>query len=190
MEPRLSPSAYAMLGFLAFGEASGYDLRRVAADTVANFWAAADSQIYPALTQLEAAGLVTSTDQPGSRGRQVYRITPEGERALDDWLRQPARAPAFRHPAMIRLFFGWRLPAADLRLLIDRRRDQLREQLSGIERQRADANGMLAALPEGSDVARKAAFGALIIDGGVEITAAELRWWDTVAERLLPAANH
>ena len=78
------------------------------------FWAASFGQIYPELRRLEQAGLVVGASEPrGERKRTVYELTPEGERALDEWLREPDAACELRDLGLLKLFFAGRLPHED-----------------------------------------------------------------------------
>ena len=94
--PRLTTTEYAMLGFLASGESSGYDLARTADRSIAYMWAPSRSQIYKALPRLVALGLATSreVEQRGRPDKAVYRITRSGRAALRAWLEDDAEAPS------------------------------------------------------------------------------------------------
>jgi len=64
--------------------ASGYDLKDAFNETVAHFWSAELSQIYPTLKRLEERGLLRSRREPSPKGpdRRVYRLTGEGREEL------------------------------------------------------------------------------------------------------------
>ena len=86
-EPRTLPAtSYAILGLLTFGEMSGYDLMKLAAQSVAYFWTPAKSQIYGELKRLVEAGFATAREvaQHQRPDKRLFRITPEGEWALRD----------------------------------------------------------------------------------------------------------
>lgn len=93
--PRLTTTEYAMLGLLASGESSGYDLARAADRTIAFMWAPSRSQIYKALPRLVDHGLATSreVEQRGRPDKAVYRITRAGRTTLRAWLEDDAEAP-------------------------------------------------------------------------------------------------
>ena len=63
-----STLGYAILGLLADGPQTGYDLTRRMERPVGFYWTARHSQIYPELARLEAAGLVRHRSSTG-RGR-------------------------------------------------------------------------------------------------------------------------
>ena len=78
-----------MLALLAIeGENSGYDLLKKVAKAIGFVWGPAKSQLYTLLPRLVRDGLAESRHVPQERrpDKQVYRISDEGRRLLDDWL--------------------------------------------------------------------------------------------------------
>src|SRR6266498_3414253 len=57
MDHRLSTTEGAVLGLIAFGERSGYELSRLAANSVEHLWTPSQSQIYKTLPRLVSRGL-------------------------------------------------------------------------------------------------------------------------------------
>ncbi len=123
---------YALLGVLARGPASGYDLTRQLQAPIGFFWRARHSQIYPELARLEAQGhvtheLVTQQDHPD---KKVYTITPEGQEALRLWATEPVEAAVVRDEFLLKTYCLWLSdPAAALALFRDHERihvEQLR----------------------------------------------------------------
>ena len=97
---RLSPTAYVILGMLAWRPMSGYDIKAVVDNSTRLFWAASYGQIYPELKRLADAGLVEGEPEPGSaRRRTVYKVTRSGPQgAAPGWRRSRARSSsATRH---------------------------------------------------------------------------------------------
>jgi DNA-binding PadR family transcriptional regulator len=88
MDNSLTTTEGAVLGLVAFGEASGYDLARLAATSVAHIWTPSQSQIYKTLPRLAARGLTRTREieQRGRPDKAVYRITRKGTSALRRWL--------------------------------------------------------------------------------------------------------
>jgi DNA-binding PadR family transcriptional regulator len=66
--------------------------------------------VVPALAALRRTGparLLTEDREEGGRRRRTYAITPDGRRALDAWLHEPATAQVeLRHPGLLKLFFS------------------------------------------------------------------------------------
>ena len=92
----LTTTEGAVLGLVAFGEASGYELARLAASSVAHIWTPSQSQIYKTLPRLAALGLtrVREIEQRGRPDKAVYRITRTGRGVLRRWLDDVEDEPA------------------------------------------------------------------------------------------------
>jgi DNA-binding PadR family transcriptional regulator len=130
--------AYVVLGMVRLGARSGYEIKQAVELSIRFFWTISQAQIYPALVQLEAAGLIAGRDEPrGRRARRLYEITPAGEVALDAWLRRPEPLPfELRDIGMVKLFFADELPgddAAALRAQVRRRSAERVAELREIE---------------------------------------------------------
>jgi PadR family transcriptional regulator, regulatory protein AphA len=103
----LARTAFVVLGMLAIGgDRSGYDIRKAIESSVGYFWGESYGQIYPALKQLTALGLIKPGGDPGKQRRQAYRITPAGRAALSDWLAAPFQNDPPRNEFLLKLFFG------------------------------------------------------------------------------------
>jgi DNA-binding PadR family transcriptional regulator len=133
-----TPTGYTVLGLLSFGsELSGYELKQWA-DNLRFFWPAPSmSQVYREVERLAAAGLVAQRRvvREGTRTTKVYRLTPEGERVVRDWLATPPDPPVLRHPVALRVFFGHLLDPAELRAAIEAHRawcDDMLAQLGAV----------------------------------------------------------
>jgi DNA-binding PadR family transcriptional regulator len=139
---------------LGLGPKSGYEIKRAVEISIRFFWTISQAQIYPALEQLEAAGLVRGRDEPrGRRPRRIYEITDPGREALAEWLRRPEQMPfELRDIGMVKLFFADALSRDDaLELLAAvRSRSEARvRELHGIEpeaRAAADAGDLFPLL--------------------------------------------
>ena len=110
--PRQNKSRYAVLGFLSWQPASGYDIRRAIAESVGHFWSESYGQIYPALRELERDGLAVRSIEhtPGRPDRHVYTITDAGRLELERWLQQATDPHVYRVEVLIKLFFGEQVP--------------------------------------------------------------------------------
>ncbi len=106
--PPLTPTGRVILGMIAFGRQTGYDIKQFVDKSTRHFWAASYGQIYPELRRLEEQGLITGTPEPtGGRARTVYELTDTGRTALGEWL-EPEADPMFevRDEGMLKLFFS------------------------------------------------------------------------------------
>src|SRR2546421_11891095 len=78
---------WAVLGLIALGPRSGYDIKRIVDRSIRHFWAASYGQIYPELKRLQEAGWIVGDDAPrGGRARRLYRIPAVGRGAPRGWL--------------------------------------------------------------------------------------------------------
>jgi PadR family transcriptional regulator AphA len=96
VERTLSTTEGAVLGLLAFGERSGYDLVVLAESSVAHLWTPSQSQIYKTLPRLLGWGLARrrEVEQHGRPDKALYRITADGRRTLRSWLDEVEDEPA------------------------------------------------------------------------------------------------
>jgi DNA-binding PadR family transcriptional regulator len=106
----MTTTEYAVLGLLAFGERSGYDLARAASRSVGYMWAPSRSQIYKVLPRLVQSGLARSkeVEQHGRPDKALYRLTTEGRDALRAWVEEVEGDPAGGSSVfLLKLFFAW-----------------------------------------------------------------------------------
>jgi DNA-binding PadR family transcriptional regulator len=145
MEP-LTPTGRVILALIRRGKTTGYEIKQLVDVSTRFFWAASYGQIYPELRRLEEAGLVEGTHEPqGGRQRRSYSLTPDGEAALDGWLRSTSELTyELRDEGLLKLFFSDELPpTARLNLLrrMRRRHEQVVAQLSQVEPGAREAGG-------------------------------------------------
>ena len=95
---------HALLGLLADGPASGYDLLKVFDRSLAFVWPATQSQLYGELNRLADDNLIMVSHQ-GPRGRKDYTITEEGRAELEHWITEVDPERVRRNDAMLRVFF-------------------------------------------------------------------------------------
>lgn len=86
--PKRTTTSYALLGILATGPMSAYELAKSMRFSGTRYlWPRTESRIYLEPRNLVNAGLATvSVEHIGRRARSVYKITNEGRRALTAWL--------------------------------------------------------------------------------------------------------
>jgi DNA-binding PadR family transcriptional regulator len=91
----LSTTEASVLGLVAFGERSGYDLARLAETSVAHIWTPSRSQIYKVLPRLVAARLADAREVAQKRrpDKSLYSISPLGARTLRAWLDEVEEEP-------------------------------------------------------------------------------------------------
>jgi DNA-binding PadR family transcriptional regulator len=133
----LSATGRVVLGLIAFGMRTGYDIKVFVDKTTRYFWAASYGQIYPELKHLEEQGLVRGRPEPsGGRARTVYELTEAGEAALKAWLSSDdEQVYELRDEGMLKLFFSDSLPEQRIEIVraIRRREERGLAHLRSIE---------------------------------------------------------
>jgi PadR family transcriptional regulator, regulatory protein AphA len=133
----LSATGRVVLGLIAFGKRTGYDIKTFVDRTTRYFWAASYGQIYPELKCLEKRGLVRGRPEPsGGRARTVYELTEAGETGLKDWLgSDDEQLYELRDEGMLKLFFSDSLPTQQIEIVraIRRREERALTHLREIE---------------------------------------------------------
>jgi PadR family transcriptional regulator, regulatory protein AphA len=91
----LSTTEASVLGLVAFGERSGYDLAQLAEQSVAYMWTPSRSQIYKVLPRLVGMQFANAREvaQEGRPDKSLYSITPLGARTLRAWLDEVEEEP-------------------------------------------------------------------------------------------------
>jgi DNA-binding PadR family transcriptional regulator len=133
----LSPTGRVILGLIAFGKRTGYDIKTFVDKTTRYFWAASYGQIYPELKRLEDLGLVRGRPEPsGGRARTVYELTNAGSAALEHWLgSDEEQLYELRDEGMLKLFLSDSLPERriDIVRAMRRREERALAHLRAIE---------------------------------------------------------
>jgi PadR family transcriptional regulator, regulatory protein AphA len=126
---------YAVLGLLALGARTGYDIKRMADEALGHFWNESFGHIYPILKRLDERGWVTKTVEPqeGRPDRKVYALTPGGEAALREWFALPIEPVPPRNELLLKLFFGPLAPRGDLIEQVEAHGARQREALANLD---------------------------------------------------------
>jgi DNA-binding PadR family transcriptional regulator len=164
---------------------TGYELKKFFDTSVAHFWNAELSQIYPALKSMESEGLVemkveVQEDRPN---RKVYSITKSGRHELLDWLARPAEREQVREPILIKVFFGSSLSKRELISIIENCADETRTAVTYLQY----AHQFVDKFVETLGLEHEALFWRLTIDCGLKIHQAELDWADEAVRQIQAA---
>ncbi len=173
----LSATAYVILGMVSREARSGYEIKVLVDETTRFFWAASYGQIYPELKRLAEAGLIEGADAPrGKRKRTVYAITPQGEAALKEWLRQPPATYELREEGLLKLFFAGVLP-----------REEAVEVVRSMRGYRAGQAEQLRALEPKAREKEEAGepFPLIVLRGGIEFNERLVEWCERTEAELL-----
>jgi PadR family transcriptional regulator AphA len=172
MSDALSPTGRVILGMIAFGKRTGYDIKTFVDKTTRYFWAASYGQIYPELRRLEEQGLVQGRQEPSGGGaRTVYELTEAGTAALERWLESDA-GPSYelRDEGMLKLFFSDSLP--------ERRIDIVRGMRAREERALAHLRSIEPHASQGP------AGSYLTLQMGIELTERAIQWCEATERQL------
>jgi PadR family transcriptional regulator, regulatory protein AphA len=171
----LSPTAFVILGMLAWRPMSGYDVKSIVDNSTRFFWAASYGQIYPELRRLAEAGYVEGAAEEGSgRKRTAYRITADGREALAEWLAREPRTFEYRDEGLLKLFFASASPET---------------AVASLEAKRAFHESKLAQLREIEAEGHAEGFVALVLRYGIESSEWMAGWCEREAERLRTEAG-
>lgn len=130
-KPRLTSTSFAVLGLLARGPMSAYEIAKETRDSLNHFWPRAERRIYDEPKRLAAAGYVTFEEQKRSgRWRTVYTISPAGRRALQDWFSRGCPPPQFESEAVLKVSLGDLAEPGQLKEILEDLEDQSRARLA------------------------------------------------------------
>jgi DNA-binding PadR family transcriptional regulator len=126
---------HGLLGLLAEGPASGYDLARRFQQVLGQIWPAQHPKIYAELRRLSDDGLI-EVESEGARRRKAYRITDAGFAEIRHWLTEDPVDHTMRVQSLLRSLFFWLMEPDDLRRHLD---DEARFFAQSAERYRGYA---------------------------------------------------
>jgi DNA-binding PadR family transcriptional regulator len=179
VERDVPPTTYAVLGMLTFGELSGYDLGKLIDRSISRFgFQPAKSQVYAALRRLVGLGWATdrAVAQQDRPDKRLYRITPEGEKALRQWLESPVVEPeVVRSPFLLKVFFGALIPAETLLAQMKEAHRRAIEELESLEEVQREIAG------SGRTDLR---FPGLVVQFGLAHNRASVGWTGDMLEEL------
>src|SRR2546423_12666265 len=84
---------YGVLGLLKGEPLHGYEVKNRFEAMLGGTWEVNIGQIYTTLQRLERDGLARPIGHRGARGKLQYELSPQGHKALDQWLRPPDSGP-------------------------------------------------------------------------------------------------
>ena len=165
---------HALLGALAEGDASGYDLVKLFNSSLANVWPATQSQIYTELTKLADAELIKVSDA-GPRGRKEYALTDAGLTELRRWLTETRPKRPTRNEALLRVFFLGVLSREQTSAYLAEMIDAATRDHAALEAVRDNADW------DGSNLS---VYGRLALEWGLRFTRMRGEWAEWAAEQL------
>ncbi len=121
---------FAILGLLSRQPLSGYDIKKIIADSASLYWSGNNNQIYTTLIQLNKEDLVAFEviTQDYVPSKKVYSITQLGLEELRKWLNSPIDPPEMHNTFLVRLTWADLLTKEELNNLLDNYEEEVRVQ--------------------------------------------------------------
>lgn len=179
-----STLGFALLGLLARGPRTGYELSRSLTRPISLFWHARHSQVYPELAKLRDDGLVSYEviDGPGPRDTKRYEATAAGRDTLHRWLAEPAVPEPARDQFLLKVWSVHLLDKDAAVGMVEARRDGHAHQLAAY---RATATAMEEERGGAIDDPMTPAFGEYaVLQRGVRFEEMALAWCEWLLTRL------
>jgi PadR family transcriptional regulator, regulatory protein AphA len=128
---------YAILGFLSWRSFTGYDIKKIIADSTGFYWSGNNNQVYTSLVQLHRDGLVTSEIQYQERypSRKVYSITDQGRKELKSWVQSAPEPAQIRKSFLVQLAWADQLDPAEMDRLLEKYEYEVKMQLMMLKEQ-------------------------------------------------------
>jgi DNA-binding PadR family transcriptional regulator len=167
---------HALLGLLSEGPKYGHQLRQEFEARTGDVWPLNVGQVYTTLQRLERDGLVES-DGSGEGPQKRFRITPDGTREFESWLRTPPdlTSPP-RDELVIKVLVAAALPDVDVNEVLQVHRRYLVELMQQWTRLKEDEGDFDLSL-------------ALVVDAELFRLDSVVRWLDAAAGRLKRASE-
>jgi PadR family transcriptional regulator AphA len=121
----------AILGFLSWKPFTGYELKKLMAESDIFYWSGNNNQIYTALVQLHKEGLVTIEVQHQEHlpSRKIYTLTENGFVALKEWVFSNPELPQLKKSFLVQLAWSNQLNHKELDTLIEKYENEVNMQV-------------------------------------------------------------
>lgn len=163
---------YAILGLLSWRPLTGYDLKKMFADSVALYWSGNNNQIYHTLVDLHEEGWVTQEiqQQDNYPARKIYSITDKGVSRLKKWVQTRPELPELKNAFLIQLEWADLLEPQELDALAGEYEDEVLMQLMMLWAKEQPLNKSVARTP------REAYLWGMIRENWIHFYECELQW--------------
>jgi len=137
---RKNNTLYAILGMIAQGPRSGYDIRKPFNESLSFFWSESYGQIYPALKEIVKEGYAEEQVEPNDpRKKKLYRISAKGLEIFREWLSRPVDPINYRDELLLKIFLASPQDHRAILSQIEREREELTSNLAKLREQEAQA---------------------------------------------------
>jgi DNA-binding PadR family transcriptional regulator len=170
---------HALLGLLARGPASGWDLQQSFDSSLAQVWPASHSQVYSELNKLAGEGLVSVASE-GPRRRKEYTLARAGRLEWLRWMAEESNAQPRRSEMLLRVFFLDLIPA-----------DGAAELLRSVGSEARSYEDQLRALAPrlAADVGPMSTNGVLALEYGIRLARLQQEWAKWASDRVQEAPD-
>ena len=167
---------HALLALLSEGPKYGLQLQQEFEARTGEVWPLNVGQVYTTLQRLERDGSVESDETAADGPQKRFRITPDGERSLAEWLRTPPdlSSPP-RDELVIKVMVALRVPGVDVHEVIQVHRRHLVQLMQQWTRLKEDEGRFDLNF-------------ALVVDAELFRLESVVRWLDAADGRLKRAA--
>lgn len=164
---------YGILGLLVDRTLHGYEVKNRFEALLGGSWEVNIGQVYTTLQRLERDGLIAPAGDRGGRRKLAYRLTDQGQEALEAWLVRPESDPQqLREEIYVKLLLASHLGDGHLDRLLPAQRRVYLQRLKDL------AELELRARREGrSDL-------VLLYKGAILHTEADLKWVDVFVDEM------
>lgn len=148
VERALSPTSYVVLGLVrTLQPCTSYDMKQLVKVSIGMFWSFPHSQLYAEPARLVEEGLLSEEQEETGRRRRLFRLTPAGEEALQDWLtdNEDPDIGELRDAGLLRLFFADAVEEDHIRDLAEARRRVHEDRIQFLTDLRDEVTGQATA---------------------------------------------
>lgn len=148
VERALSPTSYVVLGLVrTLQPCTSYDMKQLVKVSIGMFWSFPHSQLYAEPARLVEDGLLSEEQEETGRRRRLFRLTPAGEEALQDWLtdNEDPDIGELRDAGLLRLFFADAVEEDHIRDLAEARRRVHEDRIQFLTDLRDEVTGQATA---------------------------------------------
>lgn len=177
---------HGILGFLNYGDLTGYELNKAFNSSVGYFWNATSSQVYRELEWLEKHGFVEyeKVIQKDKPNKKVFSITAEGKQEFLSWLTNPQYDAFFnmRNAFLMQMFFSGEQSLEQSVLMLD---TFIQEMHTKMEITKLEANESIQKYKRNVNDATKSMYWELTSDFGFRYLETCLHWAKDAKKKLL-----
>lgn len=176
----LNFNKYIILGLLSQSSKSGYEIKKVIDENFNFYWKIGYNQIYPYLQDLKNDELVNVDNKKSIKGpdQNIYILTDKGLEIFLNWLNTEIKKwPTFKNEVLVKLNFGSMLDKNENIILIENYRENINKRLNEIKMIQLN-------LHKYWKEHKNFLFWDMIIDYGINITLAEIKWCNNAITRM------